>query len=64
MREALTTQIHARERAMGLVSLVECTDFVSSETPYGTIYDPVLVRASAGCVSFRQAAMRREAIRL
>jgi hypothetical protein len=32
---------YARERAMGLVPLVELTDLVSSESPYGTIVDPV-----------------------
>jgi hypothetical protein len=37
---------HARERAMGLVPLVEVTDLVSSESPYGTICDPVFTIVS------------------
>jgi hypothetical protein len=32
----------APERAKGLIPFVECTDVVSSETGFGTIYDPVL----------------------
>ena len=31
----------APERAQGLVPLIECTDFVASETSFGTITDPV-----------------------
>jgi hypothetical protein len=37
---------HARERTMGLVPLVTCTAFASSESPYGTIVDPQLAIVS------------------
>jgi hypothetical protein len=37
---------YARERAMGLVPLVELADLVESESPYGTIVDPAFAIVS------------------